>query len=150
MATVGKANVNVADVARVAKLLRSRGVDARHALAGALHAEGEAIMRITKREFVPVDTGALRSTGHVQLPRFEGDRIVVELGYGGPAAPYAHAVHENPRAGKTGGVSPSGKRYKTWAKVGQWKYLEQPFEAARAGLPERLATRMKRRLRSTS
>jgi hypothetical protein len=51
-------------------------------------------------------------------------------------------VHENPRSGKTGGFSPSGKPYFTkrsrrggkkgsgFSQVGQWKYLEIPLLAA--------------------
>lgn len=68
----------------------------------------------------------------------------VAVGY---AAIYAARVHENPRAGKTGGVSPSGRKYLppllpsgrrstriVWSRVGQWKFLETPFK--------RLARRM--------
>lgn len=51
----------------------------------------------------------------------------------GYTASYAIFVHENPRAGKTGGVSPSGILYKpnkgskriVFSSVGQWKFLEQ-------------------------
>lgn len=48
-----------------------------------------------------------------------------EVGF---SAVYAWSVHENPRAGKTGGVSPSGKRYKpktySTRPAGQYKFLE--------------------------
>ena len=57
------------------------------------------------------------------------DEITGTVGY---SAPYAAAIHENPRAGKTGGVSPSGRRYKKWAKVGGFKYLERPLAEMRA------------------
>ena len=43
---------------------------------------------------VPVDTGNLMATGIVETPRREGNKVVVVLGYGGPAAPYAAHVHE--------------------------------------------------------
>jgi len=59
----------------------------------------------------------------------------------GYSAVYALRVHENPRAGKTGGVSPSGKRYtsgktesgnkstrRRWAQTGKWKFLEDPVK----------------------
>ena len=53
----------------------------------------------------------------------------------GYSAAYATFVHENPRAGKTEGKSPSGKEYKpekgskrkVYSTVGQWKFLEQPL-----------------------
>lgn len=94
-----------------------------------------------KIKFVPVVTGNLRSTITTSRPDIRGTRIRVVVSAGGPAAKYARRVHENPRAGKTGGVSPSGKRYYPrpglpvpWSKVGQWKYLETPaIEAARNG-----------------
>jgi hypothetical protein len=41
-------------------------------------------------EGVPVDTGALRSTGRVEGPKNDE----VELSFGGAAAPYALKVHE--------------------------------------------------------
>lgn len=43
---------------------------------------------------VPVDTGNLMSTGITETPRRDGNKVVVVLGYGGPAAPYAAFVHE--------------------------------------------------------
>lgn len=62
----------------------------------------------------------------------------VEVGF---AAIYAMAVHENPRAGRTGGVSPSGRKYtagrttsgrrsnrKVYSTVGGWKFLERALE----------------------
>jgi len=53
----------------------------------------------------------------------------------GFSASYAAYVHENPRAGKTGGFSPSGREYKppigskrkVFSTVGQYKFLEQPL-----------------------
>ena len=62
----------------------------------------------------------------------------ITMGYGGPAAPYAIAVHENPRAGKTGGLSPSGKPYEHWARTGGWKYLETPLKAATGQIAAKL------------
>lgn len=63
---------------------------------------------------------------------------VVEIGY---TALYAPFVHENPRAGKTGGVSPKGAIYRppmnpsgkrstqaAFSSVGKWKFLEDPIK----------------------
>lgn len=46
------------------------------------------------KELTPVDTGALRASGHVQRPEEVGYEIRVRLGFGGAAAPYAIIVHE--------------------------------------------------------
>jgi hypothetical protein len=96
------------------------------------------IVAPAKEKYVPVATGNLRSTIRSVGPVIDGPKVTMLVVAGGPAAPYALKVHENPRAGKTGGVSPQGKKYPrtkggkpTWATRGQWKYLETPaIEAA--------------------
>ena len=92
------------------------------------------------KELVPVDTGALRSTLRSSEPIIAGTKISVQASAGGDAAAYALSVHENPRSGKTGGVSPSGKKYKSWAQVGEWKYLERPALAAASTAGDWLAS----------
>lgn len=109
------------------------------ALVASAHEGFEAVMATSKEEYVPVDQGTLRSTGHVEAPVVSGMSATITMGYGGPAAPYAIAVHENPRAGKTGGLSPSGKPYEHWASSGGWKYLETPLKAS----TERIAAKMR-------
>ena len=96
----------------------------------ALYIEGERIMMVSKH-LVPVDTGVLRNTGHVTLPERTDHGVLVVLGYGGPAAPYAIHVHE---------------RTNVPHKVGQAKYLETPAVEAAAGMPNRIRDRLKRRL----
>lgn len=96
-----------------------------------LFKEGEGIMAQSK-SLVPVDTGTLRSSGHVQLPKRIGNRIVVTLGYGGPSAPYAIPVHEN---------------LQVFHKVGVAKYLSLPFRQAARGFPKRLAARLRKEIR---
>jgi hypothetical protein len=107
--------------------LRQMAKAAPEASARAVYVWAEEVMAKSK-ELVPVDSGTLRGTGHVDLPVIGPTEVSVRLGYGGPAAPYALAVHENPRSGKTGGFSPSGRPYRHYARVGQWKYLEQPLK----------------------
>jgi hypothetical protein len=94
------------------------------------------IAAVAKHDFVPVIFGALRSSIHVEKDiEFTSSTVTVFVSAGGAAAPYARKVHENPRAGITGGLSPSGRRYKRWSHVGQWKYLETPaIEAATSGV----------------
>lgn len=82
------------------------------------------------KEIVPVDTGALRATIQATDPVVSGTKVSVSVSAGGPAAPYALSVHENPRSGQTAGLSPSGKKYRSWARSGEWKYLERPALAA--------------------
>lgn len=87
-------------------------------LGAATYKRGESIMTASRR-LVPVDTGALRSTGTVSLPKITArGGVEVTLSYGGPAAPYARLVHEDLEA-----YHPSG----------QAKYLEIPFLAERDG-----------------
>jgi len=128
-----------------AKLSRAK-FKGRTLLEAALFQEAEKIMAVSK-QIVPVARGHLRASGHVDKPQRAFGVVFVDLGYGGAAAPYALAVHENPRAGKTGGVSPQGVPYRTtkqgkptWSThpKGQWKYLEQPFKAAKVGLHKRI------------
>ena len=113
------------------------------AVAQALYQEGEELLAESKTKYVPVDRGHLRTSGHATLPRRLGTIVFVDVGYGGPAAPYALRVHENPRAGKTGGVSPSGRPYTHWAKVGEWKYLETPFKKRERGMRSRIQSRIR-------
>ena len=65
------------------------------------------------QDIVPIDTGALRSSGVVDQPAVEGNEIFVAIRYGGAAAPYAAVVHENLEA--------------YHAPPTQAKYLEQPL-----------------------
>jgi hypothetical protein len=76
----------------------------------ALYRMGEQIMAESKRR-VPVDTGNLRDSGHVQNPVRQDQSVTVVLGYGGPGIGYALPVHE---------------RFDVRHKVGGPKYLEQP------------------------
>jgi hypothetical protein len=44
---------------------------------------------------VPVRTGALRGSGFVRAPIWSNGQLSVEMGFGGPATPYALHVHED-------------------------------------------------------
>ena len=93
-----------------------------------LRVEAELVMTESKKSFVPVDTGALRSSGHVQPVERRGRELSVTLAFGGPAAPYAIFVHEDPDAHHP---------------VGSWKYLEIPLRAAIPGMARRIAAEVK-------
>lgn len=96
----------------------------------ALYRLGEQIMAESKRR-VPVDTGNLRASGHVQAPKTENLSVSVTLGYGGPGVGYALPVHE---------------RFDVRHKVGGPKYLEQPVMEFAGQMEAILARDLRREL----
>lgn len=97
----------------------------------AVYRRAEAVMTRSKNEFVPVDKGILRNSGHVGTVQRQGRIVSVTMSYGGAAKAYAIAVHEHlsehsPPSWRKGTVvhfSPAGRGP---------KYLERPlFEALR-------------------
>lgn len=101
--------------------------DALSQLENALQTEAELIMTRSKRDFVPVDQGVLRASGHVKPATRRGSKAYVELGYGGAASDYALVQHE---------------RMDFQHTVGQAKYLEQPVKDAASGFAKRVEQRM--------
>ncbi len=102
----------------------------------AVRAHAEDVMADAQENHVPVMDGTLRASGYVQSGR-QARGVWAKLGF---SAPYARKVHENPRAGNTGGVSPSGRQYPKWAKVGGWKFLERPLKASEGRFLETVAS----------
>ena len=144
MATRGVFNIRLTGIRKgMAKSILFEG-RVKRAIGAALYQEAEAIMADSKENYVPVVTGALRASGHVNPPVYAGSVVSVMLGYGNSSVRYAAKTHENPRSGKTGGVSPKGKPYApgTWSRVGQWKFLELPIQKVLPVLPQRIAARM--------
>ena len=92
----------------------------------ALYREAQIEMTESKKR-VPVDTGALRSSGVVQKPVSDGNATSVTLGYGGPSVDYAFKVHEDLEA---------------FHKVGQAKYLESVLMESAPNLLQRIANRL--------
>lgn len=72
----------------------------------------------------PIMDGNLAASSYIASD-LKSRGMVVYVGY---HAVYAARTHENPRSGKTGGISPSGYKYKKWATTGNWKFLENPFK----------------------
>ena len=99
------------------------GRRALHELGAALYRQGEQIMTEAKLQ-TPVDTGNLRASGHVQAPTRTAGQVVVQLGFGGVAAPYAVYVHEN---------------MQVHHPVGNAKFLEIPYRAKLATLDKDMA-----------
>lgn len=91
----------------------------------AMRMEAEIEMTEAKKR-TPVLTGALRASGHVTGPTWSGRNLTVELKFGGPAAPYAVAVHENEEV---------------FHRVGQAKFLESVLYESAPHLAQRIAAR---------
>jgi len=123
-----KITVEVKGTKELQRTLEKLGERAQAELGKALYAEAELIMTESKKQ-VPVDTGTLQGTGHVEQPEYDHDQVIVQMGYGGPAAPYAVVQHE---------------RLDFKHKVGKAKYLEDPVKAAVPKLPSAIAKRLEK------
>jgi hypothetical protein len=110
--------------------IRRIATDVPRAAAAALYTEAEIIMTEAKNR-TPVDTGALRASGHVSLPEIRPGVISVALGFGGPAVPYALFVHED---------------LDNFHAVGQAKFLESALLEAEPHLLENIAARIREEL----
>ena len=95
----------------------------------ALRAEAEIEVTEMKRR-TPVLTGVLRGSLHATGPRYSGRDIEVTIRAGGPAAPYAVAVHENLEA---------------FHRNGEAKFVERPLMESAPHLAARVARRIKLR-----
>jgi hypothetical protein len=92
----------------------------------ALYIETEIESKEVKRR-TPVDTGELRASVHVVGPIRRWRQIYTEIVAGGPAAPYAIYVHEDPDA---------------FHPVGQWKFIESVVLESRPYMAARVAKRI--------
>jgi hypothetical protein len=122
------------------KALEKYGHGATLAAAGALYREAQRIITTSKAGFVPVDSGALRSSGFVEPPQITGHQISVTMGFGGSAGRgnqgetndrdvgYALVVHE----------------VQVFHPVGQSHYLSVPLRAALVDMDDRLAADIRR------
>ncbi len=117
----------------------------RRVIARTLREEAEFTVTDAK-EIVPVDTGNLRASGHVQGPERRNFRIWVTMGFGGPAGSgnqgeantrpvgYAVYVHENCNLNfRVPGT--------------QCKYLEDPVRRREPTLPRTIAREVAAELR---
>lgn len=111
--------------------LLGRAAAGRQAIVSALYEEGQAIIG-ESRERVPVDTGALKNSGFVEIPVWVTPGLArVTVGFGGPAAEYAVIVHEDLEAHhETGGP----------------KYLESVILERAPGFGDRVGARVQQRL----
>jgi len=129
-----KLSARLTGTVEVKALLLTLGKKAPEALEEVMNEEANSLMR-DSQALVPIDTGQLADSIYKRNLWSGTRRLEIEVGY---SAVYAMVTHENPRSGKTGGFSPSGRPYKHWARTGQWKFLEQPFLARTDGYSDRL------------
>jgi hypothetical protein len=99
----------------------------------AIYEEALVIFKESQR-IVPIDTGALYSSGVVHMPKKEGNRTFVRVSYGGSAASYALYVHEN--------------LYAKHDAPTQAKYLETPLYRQIPVLIKNLATSINHMIRT--
>jgi len=112
----------------LSRRLIALGPRANRILEQALYQKAEMIIAESKEDYVPVDLGALRSSGFVEKPVGTGKHTSITLGFGGPAAPYAMVVHEDMQAEH---------------KVGSAKYLSIPFNKAKGDFKSYLVGKLK-------
>lgn len=139
----------------LAEKLKAAPARVRSEVMNELYLFGEEVMGASKL-IVPVDTGTLEGSGHVECPElgiagnYQFDPVtaeegVVAIGYGGPARNYALYVHE-----ALEGPHPINPNW-SWARKGRvdWtrpgsgpKYLERPLREKLPDLPGRLKNRV--------
>jgi hypothetical protein len=100
-------------------------------LGAALYQEAEKVMTVSKAQYVPVDSGALRASGEVLPPEISPGHVSVTLAFGNSSVNYALIVHENLEARHP---------------VGSAKYLEIPLLEAAPRIPGNLAAYLDRQL----
>lgn len=116
---------------KVLRGLAATGAQAAQLVAHSLNEEAQLVWRESQRQ-APYDTGVMRGSGRLHPARVTGDRIEIEMTYGGEGAEYAIFVHEIP------------KNYNHGKKD---HYLSDPLEAAAPQMGDRVAARLERKLR---
>lgn len=143
MATGKTINVRFSGQKEIGRKFGKYGRAVADAIPGALFREANRIMTDSKK-LVPVDTGALRSTGHVEEPVRKGRKVSVEIGYGGPAGSGGSV---EPGKGRSGNPAPGHVGYAVLVHedmtaghvVGQAKYLETPIKQRKPTMMKRIA-----------
>lgn len=123
------ASIEITGMAKLERLLAQGGDKAIKGLAKGLYAEANIAFN-ESQILVPVDTSALKGSGHVSLPQITSDAVEITIAYGGPATSYALFVHERIFA-------PSGKKvfHKPPTRA---KFLETPAKRRTKGMATRL------------
>jgi hypothetical protein len=111
--------------------LREAARNAEKVMMEAVNNVAEKVLKDSKENYVPYESGALHDSGAIFRRYYWGRLVRVEIGYGGVSRgtnQYAIAVHENPseadppswRGARSGSI--------IWSKIGTGaKYLERPL-----------------------
>lgn len=129
--------IEIKGLDKLNRLVAAAGDNAIQALAEGLY--WEATMAFNESQtLVPVDTGILRASGHMNPVDKTENSVEVTISYGGPASSYALFVHERIYA-------PSGKKV-YHAPPTRAKYLETPAKRRVKGMAQRLGVYLQRRI----
>jgi hypothetical protein len=152
----GGAGFSITGAAEMAKKLADIGTKVPLEMGHWLYREANYAKTITNRQFVPKHFSNLANSGNVELPVFDAEGINVSIYYGGPAAPYALAIHEfpdpmgsTPRSwwGKNVGDIHSMNTKEPWSLEGRGpKYLERGLKAIMPGIEGRMAAALAKAL----
>jgi hypothetical protein len=106
-------------------------------VAKSLYKEAQMLMTEAKRR-TPVDTGNLKSSGHVSKPQIKAGDVSVSLGFGGPAG-VGNQAHDTNKED----VHYALYVHEIFAHhgVGQWKYLESVLNEHAKSSPDRICRR---------
>lgn len=131
--------ITLTGLGQLSKIVQNGGDKALHAIANGLYLEAQMAFN-ESQNLVPIDTGILKSSGHITSPKMTPESVEITIAYGGPATDYAFIVHERIYA-------PSGKKvyHKPPTRA---KYLETPVKRRSKGMSQRLAQFIKRALGS--
>ena len=113
------------------------------AMVPAVRVEAEGVTTNAKK-VTPVDLGPLHASGHVAEVKREGRVVTATIAFGGEAAPYALAVHEQAPGSPYNPPSWRGKAIEFSPSSAGNKYLEKPLLAAIPGMEARIASRLLR------
>lgn len=126
--------IDLEGIERLQKVLIAGGKDVLPAVGRAMHDEALLMFNDSQDE-VPVKDGHLQGSGYVEVNVGTGGTLEVEIGYGGPSAPYAAAVHEMPDS-------------TNWTKSGaKPQYLKDPVERRAGDYIRRVVDRVEDTLR---
>lgn len=133
---VGRAIV-LTGLRELSNIVHNGGDKALQAMAQGLYLEAQMAFN-ESQNLVPIDTGILKSSGHITSPKVTSDSVEITIAYGGPATDYAFIVHERVYA-------PSGKKVYHRPPT-RAKYLETPVKRRAKGMSQRLSKFVKRAL----
>ena len=129
------ANVSINGIEKLLGALRKMEHDVLPVIGRALY--DEALDVAQKADLlVPYDSGNLARSQIVHHPKAAGNKVFVDITYGGVAKQYAQVQHDNlsfSHPSKASGLPSNGR---------QAKYLEQPAREAMIGLTYRLGIRI--------